>query len=414
MIKRLRQKYFERWLGGYLRQRWRALLAGERPLAGWSGGRRHLMFALCDHYEPRWSAPPQAVAVARVRRWRQEYLSVTAPFRDGDGRGPQHSFFFPGEEYHPDFFDMIDQLVKAGAGEVEIHLHHDGATRETFLRDIRSFIAVLTERGHLARDDRGRPRYAFIHGNWCLANARPDGRWCGVDDELVALFDSGCYADFTFPSAPDVSQPNIVNQIYWPQGDLRARRAYEQGERARLGRRYGDRLLLMEGPLALTRRPGKLSWRIENGGLSGHDPPSAARVHSWVRQNIHVRGRPEWVFVKVHTHGAPEANAEVLLGRAARVMHETLNHHYNDGERWKLHYVTAREMYNIAVAAMDGRRGDPDGQRDYVLGPPPIRRQTQAAAPPLSSGEGGAGAHDGGGDGDQGPQGDGREQGAAA
>ncbi len=71
----------------------------------------------------------------------------------------------------------------------------------------------------------GKLRYAFIHGNWCLANARPDGRWCGVDDELPLLFDTGCYADFTFPAAPDPSQPPIVNQIYWPDGDLARRRA---------------------------------------------------------------------------------------------------------------------------------------------------------------------------------------------
>ena len=46
-------------------------------------------------------------------------------------------------------------------------------------------------------------RYAFIHGNWCLANARKDRRWCWVDEELPLLFDTGCYADYTFPSAPE-------------------------------------------------------------------------------------------------------------------------------------------------------------------------------------------------------------------
>ncbi len=55
----------------------------------------------------------------------------------------------------------------------------------------------------------GRPAWAFIHGNWALANGRPDGRWCGVDDELALLHELGCYADFTFSrgARPAVLQP---------------------------------------------------------------------------------------------------------------------------------------------------------------------------------------------------------------
>jgi hypothetical protein len=75
---------------------------------------------------------------------------------------------------------------------------------------------------------------------------------------------------------------------------------------------------------ALTLRPGGLRPRIESAALDATDPPSPARVHDWVRQNIHIEGRPEWVFVKVHTHGAPERNADALLGAAAISMHETL------------------------------------------------------------------------------------------
>ena len=53
-------------------------------------------------------------------------------------------------------------------------------------------------------------------------------------------------------------------------------------------------------------------------------------------------------------------------------LHEYLNARYNDGQEWVLHYVTAREMYNIAVAAMDGASGDPGDHRDHVVPPPPI------------------------------------------
>lgn len=227
------------------------------------------------------------------------------------------------------------------------------------------------EHGHLTRDATGRLRYAFIHGNWCLANARSDGRWCGVDEEVPLLFKTGCYADFTFPSAPDECQPNFVNRIYWPTGDLTAKRCYESGEEARVGHVLEDRILMVQGPVALARRPGKASVRIESSALTAGDPASEARVRSWVSQGIHVRGRPEWIFVKVHTHGAPDKEAASLLGDGGHALHRALAR-YNDGKEWILHYVTAREMYNIAIAAMEGRSGDPNAYRDHVFAPPPV------------------------------------------
>jgi hypothetical protein len=36
---------------------------------------------------------------------------------------------------------------------------------------------------------------------------------------------------------------------------------------------------------------------------------------------------------------------------------------------WRVHYVTAREMYNVARAAMDGRTGSPAAYLDYEVAP---------------------------------------------
>jgi hypothetical protein len=74
----------------------------------------------------------------------------------------------------------------------------------------------------------------------------------------------------------------------------------------------------------------------------------------------------------VHTHGAPEKQAASLLGEEGRALHRELTTRYNDGKNWLLHYVTAREMFNIALAAIDGKTGDPGAFRDYALGPPPV------------------------------------------
>jgi hypothetical protein len=363
-----REKRFDTWIGGYTRH----VLANRR--APRLEGPRHLLFCFCDHWEPLWNKVTEAQADARVRFWGEEYPRLAAEFRDADGRSPRHSFFFPGEQYKPAWLDTLADFSKRGIGEVEVHLHHDGDTAATLRRDLLETLARFGSHGHLTRDPDGRLRYAFIHGNWCLANAREDGWGCGVNEEIPLLFDTGCYADFTFPSAPDESQPNIVNQIYWPVGDLAKKRAYESGERARVGEVRRDRILMIEGPLALATRREKIPIRIENSAITAKEPGTAHRIATWVDQNIHVEGRPEWLFVKIHTHGAPELQAASLLGEGGRIMHRALASKYNDGRDYVLHYVSAREMFNISIAAMEGREGNPTDYRDHVLPPPPAAK----------------------------------------
>jgi hypothetical protein len=89
---------------------------------------------------------------------------------------------------------------------------------------------------------------------------------------------------------------------------------------------------------------------------------------------VSVAGRPDWLFVKVHCHGARQQNWPALLGPAAERMHRHLHQRYNDGARWRLHYVTAREVYNAVKAAERGMRGDPGQYRDLELAPPPAGR----------------------------------------
>ncbi|HEY4122769.1 MAG TPA: hypothetical protein VGM56_33125 [Byssovorax sp.] len=358
-----KSKYVHTWAKGYGRHLTRVHERVDGP--------RHLLFAFCDHHEPLWNHVSDAVGDARVRFWTEAYPRLAAEFTDADGHHPRHSFFFPGEQYRAPWLEALAGFTKAGIGEVEFHLHHDGDTAATLRADLRRYLGLFAEHGHLARGPEGNElRFAFIHGNWCLANARADGKMCGVDAEIPLLFEEGCYADFTFPAAPDEAQPNVVNQIYWPVGDLAEKRAYEHAEEARVGHVKRDRILLVEGPLAVATRPERVPVYVENSAITARNPGNAARAATWVAQEIHVVGRPEWVFVKVHTHGAPEREAASLLGEPGRELHRALAR-YNDGEKWKLHYVTAREMFNVAIAAMEGREGDPNAFRDHVLAPPP-------------------------------------------
>jgi len=120
--------------------------------------------------------------------------------------------------------------------------------------------------------------------------------------------------------------------------------------------------------------------RIENGEVAHYAPAVADRVDNWVVQRIGIVGKPDWVFVKVHTHGCQEMNLNAVLGSSAGEMHRHLQNKYNDGKNFVLHYVTAREVFNLITAAEAGQAGDPDQYRAYVLPPPPVVRTLRRGA----------------------------------
>ena len=441
-------KALDKWFPGYLR----SLLSRTRGVAG----TRHLILCLCDHFEPFRDGADADTARQTVRDWLAAYPAVTEPFRDADGRSPRHTFFYPQEEYDAAILDDLGAFCRQGHGEVEIHLHHRHDTPEGFREKLVTFRDLLHEKHGLlgesqneekrvsreaAKDAteggmaiagsgeeetlsclrssrlRARPlhcpaasriRYGFIHGNWALCNSRPDGDWCGVNEELGILAETGCYADFTFPSAPSPTQPRLVNAIYYasdipgqPRGADSGVRATSTGRKDSTASREdaknangegsasveGDGkivsspasrlrakqatspLLLITGPLALNwrRRKWGILPRLENAEISGANPPAPDRLRLWADQRIGVAGRPDWVFVKLHTHGCVPANARVLLGDAMREAHAMLQREFNDGVRWQLHYVTAREMANLVKAAEFNLPGPPGLYRDTPI-----------------------------------------------
>jgi hypothetical protein len=365
-------RHAEIWLGDYIRSIARARRERKRRR-----GVVDIMFAVADHFEPLSGDAPAALGVRRVETWLERLPVMAAPFLDADGRHPQHTFFYPVEQYRPELLDRVAELCEVGFGEVEVHLHHDHDTADHLRAQLVEFTSTLHHRHNLlTRDRSGSIRYGFIHGNWALDNSLPDGRWCGVNGELAVLRDTGCYADFTLPSAPSAAQTRTVNQLYYATATLSGPKGHDRGVRAAVGRSASpEALLLVQGPLAATLRQPK--WgvvpRLENGSLHAGLPPTLRRFADWLACGISVEGRAEWVFVKVYTHGAPEANAKVLLGPEMAAFHRDVLEMFNDGERFRLHYVTAREMVNIIHAAEDGEMGNPGRYRDYVLPPPPSR-----------------------------------------
>ncbi len=359
-----RRRGFGRWVFTYIHER------SKRPVPP-AGQPIHLLLCIADHFEPGNGGVTSEVARHRLDRWVNDYPRLFGKFCDSDGRAPRHTFFYPIEMYDPNELDGLGEICRLGLGEVEIHLHHDGDTAENLERTLLRIRDIFADRhGLLARHRQTDAlAYGFVHGNWALDNSHPHRRWCGVNNEIDILRNTGCYADFTLPSTPDPTQTRKINSIYYAVDNPLEAKSHDWGTDVGCHPAPHDGLMMIQGPLVLNWRQRK--WgifpRIENGCLQGNQPPTMDRLDDWLRARIQVPTRPDWYFVKLHTHGAPEANQHVLLGQPMVDFHRALARRGKEDPNFRFHYVTAREMYNLARAAEAGWQGTVEQARDYEL-----------------------------------------------
>ena len=175
--------------------------------------------------------------------------------------------------------------------------------------------------------------------------------------DATILIETGCYADFTMPSAPADCQTTFFNSIYYATDDPLRPKSHDRGQLARVGQPPPPHtLLMMQGPLALdwsNRKWGVLP-RIENGDLTDRRPPTIERLMLWLQAGIKVAGREDWLFVKLHTHGAQERNSNMLLGEPMRMFHRGLAEFAAKHDWFRYYYVTACEMAALVHAAEQG------------------------------------------------------------
>jgi len=333
------------WIGSYLTQ------AITRAISPRPKGITHIIFCIADHFEPRWGKVGIEKELERVDKWISGYEPVTINHHDSDGKIPQYTFFYPIDEYTPHVFEKVTRFCEKGFGEIEIHLHHDNDTEDSLRKKLEHAKSIF-----------GKRQYGFVHGNWSLGNSRIDGKWCGVNNELSVLKETGCYADFTLPSAPSETQTRKINSIYYTK-DTGAPKPHNTGINVEAGKTSDGGLMIIQGPLALNWKRTKM----ENSGITMENPPTNDRVDLWVKQGIGVRGKADWIFVKVYTHGAQDNNLKDAYFDNFDKMFGYLEEKYNDGVNYKLHYVTAREMYNVVKAAEAGEAGEPGLYRDYEI-----------------------------------------------
>lgn len=358
------------WLARY--PFWRAGESIRR--ASVPNGPQHLILIVANHFEPAWAETGVLDLSTQQRRldvWCQKARTIGEAVRDCDGTPFRHTNFYPAEQYHPSLLNQLAELQSDGFGEVEVHLHHGVErpdTAENLRRVLTDFRDILADVHKCLsyEDGSALPRYAFVHGNLALANSA-GGRCCGVDSEMEILADTGCFADFTLPSAPEQSQVSRVNAIYEVGRALSERKPHRSGKSVSVGR-VPKLPVIFTGPLVFNwdrRVHGLPIPRIENSVLAANYPPSLARLHRWRTAGIGVAGRPEWVFIKLSCHGFIPADEDLTIGPPIqRFLEEALEFGYKTNQ-FKLHFASAREAFNMVLAAAEGESGEPGRYRDY-------------------------------------------------
>ena len=123
---------------------------------------------------------------------------------------------------------------------------------------------------------------------------------------------------------------------------------------------------MVQGPLVTDLRRSLRTARpvLDNGAITGANPATMHRLSLWKQAQVRVLGRPDWLFIKLHCHSMDPNQKDAVIGDS---FHDFLAAMVGGASDRKetLHFVSAREMANILLAACDGREGNPGDYRDY-------------------------------------------------
>ncbi len=284
----------------------------------------------------------------RVALWREYWPKLAEAIgQDSRGKLPKYSFFYPQDEYVPELVEPLAAMTRMGIADVEVHIHHDGEGRGAFIQKMSDYCETLHRDHGLLRFEEGKLRFGFIHGNWALDNSGPDGKHCGLNDELVILRDLGCYADFTMPSGRSTTQARMLNQIYWAIDDVDKPKSYDIGVPVTPGGPFEGDLLMITGPFGL-RWHKRFYPRIETGEVASNDPMDAPRVRRLFDLSPMIGND---LFIKLYSHGAQERNSELLLRKRNVVDMYRLIKQEAERRGAAYHFVSAWEMFQAVKTA---------------------------------------------------------------
>lgn len=341
-------------------------------------GLTHIMFIFADYYEP--------TKQEQLTPWITDYPQMASKHKDADGYAPKHTWFLSNTgKDRALFLEGLSNVAYDGYGEIELDFHHgtkddtNNDNTETTRGALNLYFNQAKKYGAMITAEvNPQTRFGFFHGYWALDNSHYDNwtdpsnparRYCGVNEELKLLNELGVYADFTFPAWRSM-EPKKRDSIFYAKDDADPK-SYDKPENVRdveVGEApFGD-IMIIEGP----KMDNNIEiYEGENAVIV--NPATIQRMDQWVSHKVSVEGKPDWIFVKVHTQSARSIESvrgkNVLVGQIADKFFTDIEEKYNDGVNYKLHYVTAREAYNIIKAAEAGMIGDPNKYRDYVVKP---------------------------------------------
>ncbi len=281
----------------------------------------HIILVFVDHFEPK-IGPSKGIRSEGdigLKRWIAEYPKLASKHIDADGKHPQHTWFYPYDAMNRNNLKELSRLVYDGFEEIELHLPHRNDTSRSLEEKLRDAVKNFNIIGTLrTAEENPVNTYGIIHGMWTLDNC--DVR-CGVNDEISIRLKSGCYADFGLPAQNRACKPEKINRIYYAIDDSNKPKSYDTGPNAKAGK-INKGLMMIPGPFQIDWSDWRFKWHpmVEEGEIRLIRQPTELRVDLWIDTNIHIPGRPDWVFVELFTHGAVVEDLETLLGPASDKM----------------------------------------------------------------------------------------------
>ncbi len=328
----------------------------------------HIMICVADHFEPFHGADNVMEAAEKIKIWSEKYPMIADRYSDSDGVKPQHTWFYP-PHHDSCFLKDIVELCKRGYGDVEMHLHHNQMdpfpdTAETLRTKIMKCVEDYSKYGIFCLPD-GTKKFAFVHGDWSLNNSRGP-EYCGINNETDILGSCGCFADFTFPSL-GAAQPSVLNKMYYIKNGLNRAKSYNHGREVKVGGKSEDEFLMVQGVIGLRKKFKKYRVAIEYSNIDEKDKLSAERMDFLIKNAVRIKGMTNWLFIKLHTHGAKNSDFDSVIGYSTELMCDYMEKNFKNVKNYHYHYVTAREMYNIIKAAEAGMLGNPNQYRDFEI-----------------------------------------------
>ncbi|MDR1383837.1 MAG: hypothetical protein LBJ67_08350 [Planctomycetaceae bacterium] len=336
---------------------------------------KHLIFVMVDHYEHfAGGVIPQAVENNRI--WCEKFRQISDKYRDNYGNKFRYTWFYPYDHHIDGIMYELSDMALHGYGEVEMHWHlpTDGTINpQTYPQKLHEALEWYHQFGAMiTEEETPRTAFAYVSGNWDLdASQTPKSN--GLTNQITVLHKSGCYADFTFSTINSNSQPRKINSIYYVVDDPNKPKSHDTGIDAKIGKQPTEnQFMIFEGPTTI-------NWhgRLEYGAIESDLRFKPERIPKWMEANIHVKGRPEWVFVKVYSHGAQ--SQKIVLAHDMEYMLQSLQQ-YSKEHKIQLHFMTAREAYNVVKAAESGKSGNPEDYRDFFI--PKYQNMIRSFQPP--------------------------------